>query len=180
MTQRGYKGTSMEAIAAEAGVGKPTLYLRYKSKEELLTAALGLLHMADAPALTGDLREDLIIQLREMRVWYTRLSGMPMVGLLLAEEGERPELLAEFRRLVVRPRRAQIRTAFDAAIERGELPADAAVDGAVEMLVGAYYAHYLAHGSRFPRNWPEAEVDLLLAGLRPAAKDTGRKRRKSA
>jgi AcrR family transcriptional regulator len=38
--EHGYEGTSMDAVAEAAGVGKPTLYNRYKDKRELFEAVL--------------------------------------------------------------------------------------------------------------------------------------------
>jgi hypothetical protein len=35
------------------------------------------------------------------------------------------------------------------------------------MLVGSYYAQYLA-GEPFPEDWPEAVVEALLSGVRRA------------
>jgi AcrR family transcriptional regulator len=45
---------SVDAVAAEAGVSKPTLYLRYPSKAALATAALAHLPEQTAPAKTGE------------------------------------------------------------------------------------------------------------------------------
>lgn len=38
--ERGFDGTSIDAVAEEAGVGKPTLYARYRDKRELFEAVL--------------------------------------------------------------------------------------------------------------------------------------------
>jgi AcrR family transcriptional regulator len=53
--QNGFNGTSVEAIAQEAGVAKGTLYLYYNSKHEIYWAALknGLV------ALVGELKEQM-------------------------------------------------------------------------------------------------------------------------
>jgi hypothetical protein len=50
------------------------------------------------------------------------------------------------------------------ARERGELRADADLDLAVTMLIGAYYAQYLA-GDPFPPDWAERNVDTTFRGL---------------
>ena len=47
---------------------------------------------------------------------------------------------------------------------RGELRDGADIEAAINMLVGSYYAQYLA-GSPFPKDWPEAAVDAILTGL---------------
>ena len=38
--ERGFHATTMEAVAEKAGIGKPTLYARYRDKSELFTAVL--------------------------------------------------------------------------------------------------------------------------------------------
>lgn len=40
LAEVGYQAMSIEAIAARAGVGKPTIYRRYSSKEELVADAI--------------------------------------------------------------------------------------------------------------------------------------------
>ena len=52
LRELGYARMSMEGVAAAAGVSKPTLYLRYASKSELVVAVLVHLRVGGAPALT--------------------------------------------------------------------------------------------------------------------------------
>lgn len=89
---------------------------------------------------------------------------MAMIGTVLAEEHHHPELLARFREHVVAPRRRLLRSVPEQARERGELVQGAGIDRAVTMLVGSYYAGYLA-GDETPANWPEQTVDALLPCL---------------
>jgi AcrR family transcriptional regulator len=57
--EAGWAGFAMEAVACRAGVGKASLYLRWNSKETLLTDAvtMRMSHVTDAD--TGTLRGDL-------------------------------------------------------------------------------------------------------------------------
>jgi type VI protein secretion system component VasK len=87
-----------------------------------------------------------------------------MVGTVLAEEHHTPELFAEFRRRLVEPRRQMLRGVLERAQVRGELAAEADLETAVNMLVGSYYANYLA--GRVPRDWARRAVELTLDGLR--------------
>jgi len=41
--EHGYGGVSMDGVAARAGVGKATIYRRYRSKDELMLEALSVL-----------------------------------------------------------------------------------------------------------------------------------------
>ena len=167
LAQHGYVRMSLEEVAAAAGVTKPTIYRRYPSKAALTTAALARARQRHPPpAETGDTRADLIAQLRHFQRGVSRPYGMSLVGTVLAEEYETPELLALYRQYVIHPRRQEVRAILEHARERGELRADADLDLAVTMLIGAYYAQYLA-GDPFPSDWAERNVDTICRGLLP-------------
>jgi len=164
MGRRGYAGMSIEEVAAEAGVSRPTIYLRYPGKAELATAALASYRDRGRPAETGDTRADLVARLRHFRRGVERPFGMAMIGSVLAEEHATPGLLLLFRERVVEPRRDELREVLEHARGRGELKEGADTEAALNMLVGSYYAQYLA-GKPFPNGWPEAVVDTVLEGL---------------
>ncbi|WP_307787163.1 TetR/AcrR family transcriptional regulator [Mycolicibacterium mengxianglii] len=65
LMETGYQGATVVAIARRAGVGTPTIYRRWPSKESLIEdAAFGHAQPAPLPTPTGDLRTDL-------RSWVT-------------------------------------------------------------------------------------------------------------
>ena len=167
MAQQGYVRMSMDAVAAEAGVTKPTIYRRWSSKIELAMAALVAYCDASRPPVVGDTRADLIAEMAHFRRAIARPYGMSLLGTVLAEEHETPELLAAFREYLVVPRRRALRAVLDAARARGEMRPDADVALAVNMLVGVYYAQYLA-AAPFAEDWGEKLVDAVLAGLQRA------------
>jgi AcrR family transcriptional regulator len=165
MARKGYARMSMDALAEEAGVSKPTIYLRYPGgKAEVATAALADLRERSAVPHTGETRSDLVLELRRLRAGVERPFGMAMLGTVLAEEAHVPDLLSRFREHVVRPRRALIRGVLTRATERGELVEGADIDAAVAMLVGSFYAAYLA-GGKVPRGFEARVVDVALRGL---------------
>lgn len=166
LAERGYARMSVDAVAARAGVSKPTVYLRHAGKAELATAALAAQQGRALPRPSGDTRADLVAHLRHLRSGVERPFGVATLGTVLAEEARTPELLALFRERIVAPRRRAIRAVLEAARDRGELRADADLDAAVVALAGSYYAQYLA-GPPFPRRWPGTVVDVVLDGLRP-------------
>src|SRR5689334_8686334 len=67
LAERGYAGMSINAIAAELGVSKPTIYLRWPSKMELALAAVTSLYVDRPEAATGDVRTDLVAHLRSVK-----------------------------------------------------------------------------------------------------------------
>ena len=164
MAEQGYARMSMDQVAALAGVTKPTIYRRYPGKIQLAMAAI-VAYCADTPAPeTGDTRADLLAQLDQLRHALGRPNGMGMVGTVLSEERETPELLASFREHLVGPRRQTIRAILERARERGELRPDTDLAIAATLLVGAYYAHYLG-GAPFPDGWSERVVDAVLRSI---------------
>lgn len=163
MGRKGYAGMTMDEVALEAGVARPTIYLRYPGKAELATAALAAHRDLGRPDETGDLRVDLVARLRHFKKGVERPFGMAMIGSVLAEEHNTPELLALFRERLVEPRRREISEVLEHARERGELREAADIEAAVNALVGSYYARYLA-GEAF-EDWPEKVVETLLMGV---------------
>lgn len=162
LAEVGYARMSMEAVAARAGVGKPTLYRRYGSKPELVAAAFARLRMGGAPEPSGDLRADLVAQLRHVRGVFARV-GLSMVGICLAEADREPELIAALRTTSLQPGRRLMRDTLAAARDRGELPADADLETAVETAFGAYYARSVA-GDAFDDTWDGRVVEAVLRG----------------
>jgi AcrR family transcriptional regulator len=163
--ERGYARMSVDAVAARAGVSKPTVYLRHRTKAALATAAIASMRTQPRPEPTADLRADLVAHLRLLRAGLERPNGMAMFGTVLAEETETPELLALFRERLVAPRRRELRAVLEAARDRGDVRRDANLEVAVSALVGAFFARYLA-GDSFGGRFVTTLVDTVLDGLR--------------
>lgn len=170
LAAEGYSRMSVAAIAADAGVTKPTIYRRWPSKADLATAALAHLQRQVPPPRTGVTRDDLCAILRNFQATLLRPNGMAMVGTLLVEERHAPELIELFRERVLRPRRGMLRTVLEQARQNDELQPDANIEAAVNLLIGSYYARYLT-GDGLPDDWPEQIVGVLWAGIARRATD---------
>src|SRR5205809_6800498 len=85
----GWAGFAMEAVARRAGVGKASLYLRWNSKEALLTDAVTwrLARVADVD--TGTLRGDLVELATQMLDIYAGEVCRVALRLGLVAEPER-------------------------------------------------------------------------------------------
>ncbi|WP_217913784.1 TetR/AcrR family transcriptional regulator [Miltoncostaea marina] len=160
----GYARMRMDAVAARAGVSKATIYLRYAGKADLATAALERLRVTGLPTPTGDLRTDLVAQLRQARRNAERVAVMALIGTCLTEEVHTPELMRLFRERILLPRRAIYATLIDDAVRDGRLPAGADRAAAVDLLAGAYQARHLS-GEPFPPDWEERTVDAAMRVL---------------
>ncbi|MCY2959969.1 MAG: TetR/AcrR family transcriptional regulator [Planctomycetota bacterium] len=164
LARDGYAGMSIDGIAADAGVGKPSIYRRWSGKADLATAALSKLQ-AEEPRVVGNgARARLVSHLRGFRASLLRPNGMAMLGAVLAEESRTPELMALFRERILARRRRLLHDLLAEGIASGEIRRDADVDAAVNALVGSFYARYLA-GQPIGPDWPERVVSLVWPSL---------------
>src|SRR3954447_269190 len=60
LAERGYAGMSIAGIAEGAGVGRPTVYRRYRDKADVVAAALAFMPPPSAAPDTGSARADLL------------------------------------------------------------------------------------------------------------------------
>jgi AcrR family transcriptional regulator len=146
LAERGFAATSMDAVADRAGVSKATIYRRWKSKHELVEELLDHLVALVQPVDTGNPRDDLLATGRAVAE-----SGAPGTNLLPALAGEavtNPEFAEVFRAKLVEPRRAQIRSFLERAVESGELRRDADLDFLVDVAMGTMiFRNQIAGGS---------------------------------
>jgi AcrR family transcriptional regulator len=166
MARVGYARMNLDAVARRAETTKPTLYTRFPSKAVLATRALESLRLRTPRQRSGDVREDLIAELSLYRQGALRPHGMSMLGAVLAEEHETPELLEAFREHVVLPRRENLRRIMRAGRASGQLRKEADIELGITMLVGSLYASHLA-GRTIGRDWPRRVVDAWLTSNAP-------------
>jgi len=161
-----YSELTIAAIARDAGVGKPTLYLRWPSKAAVVADAVVRVMSADPFPDLGDVRSDLVAGLREIiHRFATTVAGHVLPG-LVADLHDDPALLAAFDERYFQPRRRSVRAALQRGVERGELAADIDHDLAVDMLVGPVYYGLLARGHEVALS-PDDLVAAVLRAWRP-------------
>lgn len=120
----GYDALTFEAVARRAGASKATLYRRWKTKREMVIAAIKAgPARVDGPVDidTGSLRGDLLALCE--RLVQTMMAADGSMSLLLLQAGlEDPELCEEIER-TAGPTGARLpKSVLEAAIRRGELP----------------------------------------------------------
>ena len=121
LAESGYGGLTMDAVAAAAGVGKATIYRRWRTKSDLVADAVAELSAAsiDAPD-TGSLEGDMRVLLR----WLVRAVNGPLgaatISLLSALPHE-PALREAFRNGPLGAWSAVFRDVWERAEARGEV-----------------------------------------------------------
>ena len=165
LTDQGYAGTSIERVAAEAGVGKTAIYRRYASKAELTAAALASQRDAwGPPPDTGSARNDMIEMLAQAQVAFERGPLWPMLGALLVEERRNPELFELFRERIIRPRKDDGMKVLRRGVARGEIRKDANLEAALHAMVGSVLAGHVL-GVLVSRQQIEETIAVVWGGL---------------
>ncbi|MEU2245299.1 TetR/AcrR family transcriptional regulator [Streptomyces sp. NPDC019224] len=144
-TERGYGRVTVEAIAARAGVSKKTIYRWWPSKSAVLLEAFTETLVSATPFVdTGDIAKDLRTHLTgAVNVLAVPPYGPAYAGIL--SELHHDDRLAEtVRTQLIDPRFDEAVGRLRSAQEQGQLPPDADLHLAVEMLYGPlYYRHVL-------------------------------------
>jgi AcrR family transcriptional regulator len=162
----GYPGLSVEAVAADAGVAKTTIYRRYPTKRDLAIAALS--QEAPFPPPSPELhgREAIERFVRQAVAMLIESGAVRILGSLLVEDQRDPGILAAFRARILEPRRALVTGMIERGIQRGEIRPD--VDSLVvtEMIAGAVFGHHVILGLPTSDAWVETLVDHVWAAIR--------------
>jgi AcrR family transcriptional regulator len=145
---KGPKAVNVEAVAAQAGVAKTTIYRRYRDREEMIAAALTSLTSPPPPPPDAS-------SLQPMLQWVIEQScnaiesgiGFGGAAALLTDEDSR--FAALIRTLLVEHRAALAAVVEDAAAA-GQLRADLDVDTMLDCIVGAYLAERARSGNVQP------------------------------
>jgi len=160
---------TIEAIAADANVGKATVYRWWPNKGALVvdafaSSAADKLHFPN----TGSVYRDISLQMAQF-LGILRSQRGRIVAALLGGGQSDPELLAAFRDRFLRPRREEAYKTLRRAIERGELPTALDLDVVLDTLYGAIYMRFLIRHDELSENYISEVCRLVLGG---AAKDT--------
>jgi AcrR family transcriptional regulator len=141
----GFEGVSHQQVAAEAGIGRATVYRHWPKRTDLLLHALAEVEAPRHWQSSGDLATDLAKELQRLQ---RTLSGSPLVPELVALIGRAewdPEL-RETKAELLAAGTAGLRQALEAAIERSDVPADDDLDSTIARLAGPlFYRRVLAH-----------------------------------
>lgn len=170
----GYPDLHLEHVAARAGVGKATIYRRWRSKEALVAELLDQLaspHIAVPD--TGETRGELLAGVTNPMHALTRTDFGPVMRALLGQIAANPTIGDPFRDTVVRARRDEIARVVRRGVDRGDLRTDADVDLATELLVGPVYFR-LIFGGALDDELAEKIVDAFLDGYAARPEDEAR------
>jgi AcrR family transcriptional regulator len=151
-------------VAKLAGVTRPTIYRRWPTKADLVTAAIANLERPGRRDPTDDVRADIVAVLHNVSVSFVKHRNTALLGSLLIEQDHSPELLALFRERLLRPRRHEFRAIIQHGIALGSFRPDIDVDAAVNAAIGSIYAK-LYTGEKIDDRFISGVVDTLCQGM---------------
>ncbi len=159
----GYAALRVDEVAARAGVNKTTVYRRWPSKADLVTAAVNRFGGHDRAAIdTGSLRSDLVA-LVHATLDANRAPVARAVVRLISDAADNRELEP-----IVRVFRKNAHVARSLVVkraqERGELPADVDATLLIDAIFLPVTMRMQRYGEDVDVETAEALVDLVLKG----------------
>lgn len=163
----GYAAATIEAIAAESGVAKTTIYRWWPNRPTLVVDLLLRMSAQAAPPPTGD---DPIRAVRaEMRSVGRASQGLPgkLLISLLGEAECDPDVQTALTSGLFNPRRQATAAVIRQAQERGEMNPDVPALIAVDLLFGPlFYRAFIRH-ERVTDQFAMQVFEHVMAGLAP-------------
>lgn len=167
LRERGYGGFSIDAVARLSKASKPTIYRRWPQKAALIIELYDreTAHVLNVPDLGSVAAELIALARSNWALWRETAAGDAVRG-IIAEAQTDPEALRRLRDTFMPDRRRFARQVFGRGQQRGEIPASASIETAVDMFNGFNWYHLLTDQIR-KTDEPaiESAVEILLAGL---------------
>jgi AcrR family transcriptional regulator len=165
LIEQGLNATTIEAIAARAGVSKVTIYKWWPTRGAVLVEAY--FHRSAPTNViedTGDVARDLTTQLSKI---ITSFHGRP--GAVMAEligHAQQDAHLAEtLRSHWLKPRRDEAAAVLKRAIDRGQIRPDIDIPAVMDQLFAPIYYRLIMHHEPLNEELAVTLVDNVLAGV---------------
>jgi AcrR family transcriptional regulator len=137
LAEQGYEGTTIDLVAAHAGMARATVYRRWATKVELVLAAVSRMSQADAGLEqlpdTGTLRGDMLAMVRPFDEEQQQVRIQAMVSLVAVGRTD-PRLAEVAETAGLAPWIEAIRLLIQRAVDRGEYPPPAGLDTLAQVI----------------------------------------------
>jgi AcrR family transcriptional regulator len=174
LAEEGYEHMSMESVAQRAGVGKPTIYRRWPSKEAMVIDALASLGDAIVMPATGSARARTTALVEQMwaRAARAHSDRTTLLSHLVGEIHRSPELREAVRRTFIADRRRQVMAVIADGIETGELAPDTDVAVVADLILSPLLARKLVTGGAISTSVGRSIVDTVFDGIARRSRTT--------
>ncbi|MDW3099148.1 MAG: TetR/AcrR family transcriptional regulator [Alphaproteobacteria bacterium] len=157
---------TIEAVAARAKVGKPTIYRYWANARELAMAAL-MARMPDAPGVveSQSALADLRTHVRGLIARFSTTRGK-QTALMLATAERDSEMFKAFRNQVVMTGREEGRAILARAQMSGEVRADLPIETTLDLIYGPIFFRLLTVHAPLTQSFADEIVGLISSGIR--------------
>ena len=165
----GYGALTMDAVASEAGVGKATIYRRWRTKQDLVVDTISELNRAEAaPADTGSLKGDLRAMMHSLVSVITGPTGAATLS-LLSTVPHQPALAQAFQSGPLAVWRQSFEEIWTRAEQRGEIRKGAGTSVIAETASALLVQRWLLTGRPVDDAYAEEVLDSVVLPLIRAA-----------
>jgi AcrR family transcriptional regulator len=168
----------VDDVAERARVGKATIYRRYRSKEELVAAAVRSLvsdiSIPDTGSTADDLRQ---LMLGAVKVYRGSVEAGVMPSLVDAMSRDR-ELAQTVQEGFLTGRRAALAVVLERGVQRGDLRSDLDFELALDVLGGPLFYRLLITGGPIDKKLADGVAELIIRGFAPVMSAPARRRSK--
>lgn len=166
LVERGYAGTSIEAVANAAGVGRPAIYRRWPSKVHLIHAAIySRLDKPAAPAQT--VAEQTRALIDGAVALFGDAATRAAVPALISETRADPELREALVTGQMGPIRAELARRVQVGVESGVLREGVVADALLDVIAGATIFALCVRDADADEDLAGAITDIVLNGILP-------------
>lgn len=169
LAESSFEGMTMDMVAARAKAGKATVYRRWSSKVDLVRDALAWMnqsHLAlESLPDTGSLREDLLLLLKPQSIAEEERKFRVLAG--LGSFLQHPEFAEAGTAGIFEPWVDVNRELMNRAVNRGEIPAQADIEMACQIITSVAAYRGLIQRKPFDKLFFTALIDgILLPALK--------------
>lgn len=158
----GYRGLTMEGVAACSRTGKASLYRRWPSREALVADAVRhRMPALDDPPDTGTVRGDILALLQRMAETLNSSTGCAMSSLLSTVDRDDVVVRAIVRQ-IIKPRQRMLLALLRRGAERGEVRPEAVTLLVAQAGPAMVIYTYLTHGPPVTRRMLKSIVDEVV------------------
>jgi AcrR family transcriptional regulator len=169
LAENGFGGFSVRAVARRSGVSRPSLLLRWRTRDELIVETVQRATKWPSPDPDAPFREELEgIVARIVELLQPDSIGIHLR--LVVDAPRYPGLFAAFRDTVMTKAATQLSTLLRRGVAEGELPQHIDFSWAADALVGVLMVRSLAMRDRNPLS-PSAQRRIIDTFLKTLGSD---------
>jgi AcrR family transcriptional regulator len=162
----GFRGLTMQAVAARSGVSKATLYRWWPDKAHLVLDAYRSKSARDiGAALSGDLRPDLTAHVGQIAYALTQLGSAPAVAAITVAAAQDKSFGALYRDTLLRERRQALIDVLLAGRRRGQVRVAVDLNVVADAVYGAIHHRLLLSKEPLDGPFVAALVDVIVTGV---------------